>query len=1108
MALFDDPIRTLRIELPAGWAYDPFFSTLTEFYFARWDRPNEQIIVRLRPPTVLAGQPDEIWLAKTRAEVGPARPLFEMVSASGRAVGAAFNPANGPAQRVAFVRALRLEFVIEQRDADERAVDPWAALTRAVSTVASAANMQMPRYVELSEINRVIEAANKALAEGEPAAVVAAFQKAVWMGTSTWLYSIAAPDLLPEIYAALRVAQALTALGRAVEQPFMLRDAEFVLRRAQRSMEEAASAISSPRKLSSELAAALDTVVLTLCHQVEPNGKGPLPPLRALRTRGLWLARSANTAMTAKDLKNADGLAGLAVEDLLSYLALARRNAAQEIPKERTAQLTARGEADPQAVQRATLQDMETLVLPPLNMALQTRYACAMDRQDAEAASEATALLVPTARLICEIKPRDETAARNLAVALMYHSGSCTLLGDESGLAEAARFLEEATHILDHWHEEGHLRAQLCLDDGWVRFYRRRHDGLAELIKRGLAAAKATKSSQIEASLYALQSQLLVGVGRFQEALAAADAAIAGNFERPLSTHLLNRAISRYGAGDSAGALEDLRQALSVALPDNPMGEDVLRILFVAASYTEPVDLSVSLELTRAAQSLADARRMAFNEPMQRIAFDEAAHHREVAAALVTRLFEAGRYGEALAACDRSRARTFNQLLGEPTSSRRRIPSIPTQTSSPPSLEGEVIPALQRAADYVRSVADRALETFGFPPALEGIELVELVSQTNRPALMLQPVGELIHLILILPQGDVRILMAVSDASLSEVLAAMEQAQTELGVFALSRARSGDQLPLADVESDRSSLDEAIMRLSTALLPPVIQSLPKGVGLTIVPYRELALVPYPLLRLPDNTPLVERYAVSVVPSLTSLAMIRRPQEKTKSTRFLILGDPAVDPQMGLAPLPAAAAEAETICKLLLAAGVDRDRIILRIRQQATEAEYKKWAGGCTLVHFACHAAVREPAARSSLFLTSGPHDDGLLVPVEITEIRLPGALVFLSACQTGLGRPTADGVIGLSRAFLEAGACAVMMSLWKVADEATAVLAGYFYQALLSRENPPVDAATALQRAMLATRDDLAAGRIVTLRNEVMDDHPAHWAPFLLLGDGGFNART
>jgi CHAT domain-containing protein len=383
-----------------------------------------------------------------------------------------------------------------------------------------------------------------------------------------------------------------------------------------------------------------------------------------------------------------------------------------------------------------------------------------------------------------------------------------------------------------------------------------------------------------------------------------------------------------------------------------------------------------------------------------------------------------------------------------------------------------------------------------------------LVAGLGATSLVLQPVAGQIHIFLLRPPAG--LVIAQSTIPSQAVAEALDRLQAELGVFALARARSGGTPPLADVETDREALAGAIQSVSDALftpLGPALELLRRGESLIVVPYRELSLIPYSLLLLPDGTPLVERVAVSLVPSLATLSLVRREVQGEESGGCLIVGNPAVDPLSGLQPLPAAAWEAREVRDLLLAAGVREDRIALRLDEQASEPEYRASARHCRLVHLACHAAVREPVARSALYLSPGPHDDGQLLPAEIAEIRLSGALVFLSACQTGLGRPTADGVIGLSRAFLEAGARCVVMSMWKVADEAAAHLASQFYTNWLGLNGPAKTAAHALQAAMLATRADLAAGKVITSRHEVLDDHPAHWAPFLLLGDGGMTFR-
>jgi CHAT domain-containing protein len=336
-------------------------------------------------------------------------------------------------------------------------------------------------------------------------------------------------------------------------------------------------------------------------------------------------------------------------------------------------------------------------------------------------------------------------------------------------------------------------------------------------------------------------------------------------------------------------------------------------------------------------------------------------------------------------------------------------------------------------------------------------------------------------------------------------LAALEQLQGELGISHATRSR--DDSPLVDAEDDDAVLQEAVQTLSDALIRPIASALKALGGLIIVPYRELGLIPFSLLTRPNGTLLVEDFALSVSPSMATLSLIQKRKTAVPGLRSFIAGDPAADPKNNLIPLPGAAAEAETVQGLLLSSGIPKDQIKLLTHEDATEELYRQSARGCRLVHLACHATLRQPAVQSALFLAPGPHDDGQLYPPEIADIGLDNAVVFLSACQTGLGRPTADGVLGLSRAFLEAGACAVIMSLWKVADESTSVLAGHFYRALLGINGQPSTAAQALQLAMKATRKDLADGKVITKKNELLEDHPAHWAPFLLLGEGGFLAH-
>jgi CHAT domain-containing protein len=94
-------------------------------------------------------------------------------------------------------------------------------------------------------------------------------------------------------------------------------------------------------------------------------------------------------------------------------------------------------------------------------------------------------------------------------------------------------------------------------------------------------------------------------------------------------------------------------------------------------------------------------------------------------------------------------------------------------------------------------------------------------------------------------------------------------------------------------------------------------------------------------------------------------------------------------------------------------------------------------------------------------------------------------MVVLSACRTGVGEPVkGEGLVGLTRGFMYAGAARVVATLWNVNDEATAALMKRFYNLMLQKKMPP---AAALRRAQL---DMMAAGK-----------DPFYWAGFVLQGE-------
>jgi CHAT domain-containing protein len=144
-----------------------------------------------------------------------------------------------------------------------------------------------------------------------------------------------------------------------------------------------------------------------------------------------------------------------------------------------------------------------------------------------------------------------------------------------------------------------------------------------------------------------------------------------------------------------------------------------------------------------------------------------------------------------------------------------------------------------------------------------------------------------------------------------------------------------------------------------------------------------------------------------------------------------------------------------------------------------------------VLHFATHGLLdteRPQFTGLALAPTGAPDADGFLRVGEVFNLRLGSPLVILSACETGLGKEKrGEGVIGLTRAFMYAGAPTVGVSLWSVADKSTAELMPDFYGRLLTGQ------ASGAPAALRAAQQQMIAGKHYSA--------PFYWAPFVLVGD-------
>jgi CHAT domain-containing protein len=148
-----------------------------------------------------------------------------------------------------------------------------------------------------------------------------------------------------------------------------------------------------------------------------------------------------------------------------------------------------------------------------------------------------------------------------------------------------------------------------------------------------------------------------------------------------------------------------------------------------------------------------------------------------------------------------------------------------------------------------------------------------------------------------------------------------------------------------------------------------------------------------------------------------------------------------------------------------------------------------------IVHFASHGVIdRDHPALSgivfSLYDPQGRSVDGFLRLNEVFNLKLPVDLVVLSACQSGQGKlVSGEGLVGLARGFLYAGAASMVVSLWSVDDQATAELMSRFYRKMLGPDH--LRPAAALRAAQLSMLSDA---------NQRWN-RPVYWAPFIIQGD-------
>jgi CHAT domain-containing protein/Tfp pilus assembly protein PilF len=335
--------------------------------------------------------------------------------------------------------------------------------------------------------------------------------------------------------------------------------------------------------------------------------------------------------------------------------------------------------------------------------------------------------------------------------------------------------------------------------------------------------------------------------------------------------------------------------------------------------------------------------------------------------------------------------------------------------------------------------------------------------------------------------------------------------------------RPGESVPAwkARIKQADGEVESAAHELSRRILDPVEKMLGDRT-LLIVADGALQYIPFAALPVPGTgDPLASRHEIVNLPSASVLAILRRePRERPATERILaIFANPVFQKndrrlaftgradqdqltqkppanrngeeegaEIDFRPLLHSEKEANAIADL-----VSPNQVFKAVGFEATrEAVVSGRLKGYRNLHFATHGVLdsQRPELSSlvlSLYDRKGERLEGFLRLADIYSLRLDADLVVLSACQTALGKEIrGEGLVGLTRGFMNAGAGRVLASLWSVQDEPTAKLMTLFYRGMLKED---LSAAAALRKAQLEMAQDPDR------------KSPYYWAGFSLQGE-------
>jgi CHAT domain-containing protein/tetratricopeptide (TPR) repeat protein len=413
----------------------------------------------------------------------------------------------------------------------------------------------------------------------------------------------------------------------------------------------------------------------------------------------------------------------------------------------------------------------------------------------------------------------------------------------------------------------------------------------------------------------------------------------------------------------------------------------------------------------------------------------------------------------ALEIAERGRGRAFVELLAG------KISPNSQQSPTPPTIaEIQKIAKTQNATLVQYSIIYDGFKVKG----------KQQYKQSELYIWVIKPTGEVIF-----RKSDLKPLWQKQNTDLEDLIRTTRNDSIGVGY----RGPLGGESYIASNQSQPKYLQ----KLHKLLIEPIADLLPRieSDRVVFIPQDSLFLLPFPALQDKEGKYLIEKHTILTVPSIQVLDLTHQQRQRVSGNGALVVGNPTM-PSFGkigetpkqLPSLPYSETEVKAIAPLLDTTAI--------IGAAATKAAIAQKMVKAQIIHLATHGLlddVKGLGVPGAIALAPSGQDDGLLRADEILDLKLNAELVVLSACDTGRGKITGDGVIGLSRSLISAGVPSVIVSLWSVPDNSTSELMTEFYKNLQQKQ----DKAMALRNAMLTT----------------MKQHPSpkYWAAFTLIGE-------